>query len=208
MDTLLLHEIHMKYTVFFDLGNVLLFFDHHKMKQQVAICCNLSVEETSFLFQKYLDDYERGSITTQALYSNLLELGGKPISFTDFTHALSNIFQPNFPVISLLEQIKARGVKLFLLSNTCDAHFSFAQKHFAFLQLFDGFILSYEVRARKPEKKIYQKALEIGNCSHKECFYIDDVPAFVQAARSLNIDSEIYLKPEILHHHLIQRGIL
>ena len=123
----------MKYTVFFDLGNVLLFFDHHKMKQQVATCCNLSLEKTSFLLQKYLDDYERGSITTQTLYSDLLELGGKSISFTDFTHALSNIFQPNLPVIALLEKMKARGVKLFLLSNTCDAHFSFAQKHFAFL---------------------------------------------------------------------------
>ena len=198
----------MKHTVFFDLGNVLLFFDHHKMKKQIATCCNLSLEETSFLLQKYLDDYERGSITTQTLYSDLLELGGKLISFTNFTYALSNIFQPNLPVIALLEKMKARGVKLFLLSNTCDAHFNFAQKHFTFLQLFDGFILSYEVGARKPEKEIYQKALEIGNCSHKECFYIDDVPAFVQAARSLNIDSEIYSKPEILHHHLIQRGIL
>lgn len=198
----------MKYTVFFDLGNVLLFFDHHKMKQQVATCCNLSIEEISFFFQKYLDGYERGSITTQTIYSDLLELGGNSISFTDFTHALSNIFQPNFPVIALLEKMKDRGVRLFLLSNTCDAHFSFVQKHFAFLQLFDGFILSYKVRTRKPEKKIYQKALEIGTCSREECFYIDDVPAFVQAARSLNIDSEIYLKPEILHHHLIQRGIL
>lgn len=198
----------MKYTVFFDLGNVLLFFDHHRMKQQIATCCKLSIEEVSFLFQKYLDGIERGSITTQALYSDVLKLGGKPTSFSDFTHALSNIFQPNLPVIALLERLKAQRTKLFLLSNTCDAHFSFAQKHFDFLQLFDGFILSYEVGARKPDKKIYQKALEIGNCSSQECFYIDDVPAFVQAARSLNIDSEIYLKPEILHHHLIQRGIL
>lgn len=198
----------MKYTVFFDLGNVLLFFDHHKMKQQVADCCCLSVKEISSLLQKYFDEYERGAISTQTLYSDLLKLGGRAVSFIDFTHALSNIFQPNLPVIALLKQLKAREVKLFLLSNTCDAHFSFALKHFAFLKLFDGFILSYEVGARKPEKEIYQKALEIGNCSSKECFYIDDVPAFVQAARSLNIDSEIYVKPEILHHHLIQRGIL
>lgn len=198
----------MKYTVFFDLGNVLLFFDHHRMKKQLATCCNLSLKEISFLFQKYLDEIERGTITMQTLYSNLLELGGNPISFAEFTYALSDIFQPNLPVIALLESLKTRGVKLFLLSNTCDAHFSFAQKHFPFLQLFDGFILSYEVGARKPEKEIYQKALEIGNCSSTECFYIDDVPAFVQAARSLDIDSEIYLKPEILHHHLIQRGIL
>ena len=197
-----------KYTIFFDLGNVLLFFDHNKMQQQVADCCCLSIKEVSSLIQKYFDGYERGTISTQTLYSDLLALGGKSVSFVDFTHALSNIFQPNLPVITLLEQLKNRGIKLFLLSNTCDAHFSFAQKHFAFLKLFDGFILSYEVGARKPEKEIYQKALEIGNCSSKECLYIDDVPAFVQAARSLNIDSEIYVKPEILHHHLIQRGIL
>lgn len=197
----------MKYTVFFDLGNVLLFFDHYKMKQQVANCCRLSLKETSFLFQKHLDAYERGAISTQTLYSDLLK-GGKTISFTDFTHALSNIFQPNFAVITLLEKLKARGIKLFILSNTCEAHFNFAKEHFSFLKLFDGFILSYEVGARKPERKIYQKALEVGNCSTQECFYIDDIPEFVKAALSFDIDSEIYLDPETLRQHLIQRGLL
>jgi glucose-1-phosphatase len=197
----------MKYTVFFDLGNVLLLFDHHKMKQQVASCCHLSLQETEFLFQKHFDAYEKGFISTQALYSDLLGRE-KDISFTDFTHALSDIFQPNIPVITLLEKLKTRGIKLFILSNTCDAHFNFAKANFSFLKLFDGFVLSYEVGSRKPERKIYQKALELANCSIKKCFYIDDVPEFVQAALSCNIDSEVYSNPETLHHHLIQRGLL
>jgi putative hydrolase of the HAD superfamily len=103
----------------------------------------------------------------------------KKLHFETLMHAVSDIFQPNDPVISIAKLVKDKGHRLFLLSNTCEAHFNFASAQFPFLKLFDGYVLSYEVRARKPEKKIYEKALEIAGCQNKECFYTDDILPYI-----------------------------
>jgi HAD superfamily hydrolase (TIGR01509 family) len=132
----------------------------------------------------------------------------KKLQFETLMHAVSDIFMPNDPVISIAEKLKEKGHRLFLLSNTCEAHFAFASSQFPFLKCFDGYVLSYEVGARKPEKKIYEKALEIAGCRNEECFYIDDILPYIESARSMDIDAEQYTNPQALTQHLHARGIL
>ena len=134
--------------------------------------------------------------------------GAKKLDFETLMRAVSDIFQPNDPVIEIALKLKSSGHRLFLLSNTCEAHFAFASSQFPFLKHFDGYVLSYEVGARKPEKKIYEKALEIAGCRNKECFYTDDVLPYIESARSLDIDAEQYTTPQELTQHLNARGIL
>ena len=198
----------MKRIIFFDLGNVLIFFDHQKMCQQVAHYAGLDIDKVQQLMLKYGDLYERGHIDSMKLHSELCRMSGKNLDFAAVMRAISDIFAPNDPVISIAQEIKKRGHRLFLLSNTCEAHFAFASSQFPFLQQFDGFVLSYEVGARKPEKKIFEKALEIAGCRNKECFYTDDVLPFIESARSLDIDAEQYTTPHELTQHLSARGIL
>jgi putative hydrolase of the HAD superfamily len=123
-------------------------------------------------------------------------------------HAIGDIFEPNDPVISIALALKKNGCRLFLLSNTCEAHFTFASSQFTFLKFFDGYVLSYEVGACKPEKKIYEKALELAGCGKEECFYTDDILSYIEMARSLEIDAEQYKTPDDLIHHLNSRKIL
>jgi FMN phosphatase YigB (HAD superfamily) len=198
----------MKYTIFFDLGNVLLYFDHQKMFRQVADYCSLDFEQVQNLMLKYSDAYERGEVDSQFMYEEISRHASKKLDFNPLMHAVSDIFQPNEAVISIAQQLKEQGHRLFILSNTCDAHFTFASTHFPFLKVFDGYILSYQVGARKPEKEIYEQALNIANCPHHKCFYTDDILAYIEAARSLNIDAEQYKTPHDLIQHLNTRGIL
>lgn len=198
----------MKHTIFFDLGNVLIFFDHQKMCRQIAEYCDLDLERVKALMHEHGDPYERGHLDNKMIYDKLCQMAGKTLDFELLMRAIGDIFQPNDPVISIAIKLKERGHRLFLLSNTCDAHFSFASSQFPFLKLFDGYVLSYEVGARKPEKKIYEKALEIAGCQNKECFYTDDVLPYIETARSLDIDAEQYTTPQELTQHLIARRLL
>ena len=59
-----------------------------------------------------------------------------------------------------------------------------------------------------PEKKIFEAALHTAQCPREHCFYTDDIPEFVHAAQSLQIDAETYTTPEALKTHLHQRNIL
>ena len=198
----------MKQTIFFDLGNVLIFFDHLKMCRQVANLTGLSLDLVQKTMRQYGDPYERGTINSCFVHEELNKLAQKELSFEALMHAISDIFEPNVEVIEIFQQVKAKGHRLFLLSNTCSAHFSFAASQFPFLAQFDGHVLSYEVGARKPEKKIYEKALEIAGCQNKECFYTDDIFDYIASARSMGIDAEQYTNPQALRKHLHTRGIL
>ena len=195
-------------TIFFDLGNVLIFFDHQKMWRQVAHHAGMHEDHVKEILQIHADAYERGSVDSKQIHEKLCQKAGQPLHYEGTMHALSDIFQPNEPVISIALSLKERGHRLFLLSNTCEAHFEFVRAHFPFIKHFDGFVLSYEVNARKPEKAIYENALRIAGCRKQECFYTDDVIDFIHAARSIDIDAEQYTTPEQLTQHLKERSLL
>lgn len=198
----------MQKTIFFDLGNVLLFFDHQKMIGQVAELCDIDPYVIKQAMQLYGDPYERGSVNKHKIFNELSSLSKTPLNFDRLMDALGNIFTPNLPVIQLALQLKQKGHRLFVLSNTCDAHFEYAQKYHPFLKEFDGYVLSYEVGARKPEKTIYQKALEQAQAKPEECFYTDDIEEYILAARKMKIDAERYTTEEELVRQLNRRGMI
>lgn len=195
-------------TIFFDLGGVLIDFSHEKMCTNLATLCHVEpAQMKKFLFEGQLaDDYERGLINSTELHRQLTSLSGEKIDFEEMLLAASEIFSPKPEMAALLEALKAKGYSLILLSNTCEAHFWFVQKTFAFLELFDNFTLSYEVQARKPEKKIYDAALAKGGTTPEKCFYTDDVPEYVIAARNYGIDSHLFEGHEELITALQKRG--
>jgi putative hydrolase of the HAD superfamily len=198
----------MKHTIFFDLGNVLIFFSHQKMCEQVANYCSLDLELVKTMLLEHGDFHERGHTNSKMIFDEFCRLSQKNLNFETLMNRFSDIFEPNDPVIAIALELKKKGHRLFLLSNTCDAHFTFALSQFPFLKSFDGYVLSYEVGARKPEKKIYEKALEIAGCRKDECFYTDDILSYIETARSLEIDAEQYKTPHDLIQHLNTRKIL
>jgi len=198
----------VKDTIFFDLGNVLLFFDAPRMHRQIAEVCGLELSHVQRLVEEQTDPYEKGWIDTQEIYAHFGRVAKKNFTFAELQKALCSIFTPNDAVIALAQTLKAKGKRLFLLSNTCEVHFEYILSAFSFLELFDGFVLSYKVGARKPEKAIFESALARASCERENCFYVDDIPEFVSAAQALNIDAQRYTTPDLLHMHLRERHIL
>lgn len=195
-------------TVYFDLGNVLLYFSLPKMFAQLSQICGLPAPQIQkLLFQTPLrEQYEKGQIDTQALYRIFLSHAPREFSLNEFVDALSDIFTPNTALWPLVETLKSNGVRLILLSNTCECHFNRAYSHYPILQLFDHKVLSYEVSAWKPDPLIFQKALSFSQCKPEECFYTDDIPEFIHAARKNGLDGEIFTGVEPLKNALIARG--
>lgn len=195
-------------TVFFDLGNVLVFFSYPKMLEQAAQCTGLTREEVEkMLFERNLRDlYETGKIDSSELYSIFQSVSPRLFSFHEFMHALSDIFTPNEELWPMVHHLKKEGIRLVLLSNTSECHFNRIYSDYSICHLFDQLILSYEVGACKPDPFIYQKALEAAKCSPDECFYTDDIPEFIAGANKAGLKGEIYTDPASLRKHLIDRG--
>ncbi len=199
----------MMRTVFFDLGGVLVNFSHEKMCQNIAHFCGLNLDLVkAHLFEKNLgEDYERGQIDSHTIHQHFMQLTKRPLDFDGLLEAASSIFSPKEEMLPILEELKKQEISLFLLSNTCEAHFWYVQKHYPFLKLFDGFVLSYEVKARKPEEAIYDAALEMSGAHKSQCFYVDDIAEYVAAAKSYGIDSHHFEGAEKLTAALEKRDI-
>ncbi len=195
-------------TVYFDLGNVLVFFSYEKMLEQTSRCTGLDVDRLKELFfdRSLREIYETGKIDSLELYSTFQSLSKKKFSFEELMHALSDIFSPNLELWPLVERLKKEGIRLVLLSNTSDCHFKKIISDYSILGLFDHFILSYEVGACKPEPLIFQEALAVSNCERHECFYTDDISEFVDSARKEGLDAEIFTGVPALRKHLVERG--
>jgi glucose-1-phosphatase len=201
----------MKKTMFFDLGNVVLYFSHEKMCRQIARYCETdeqTVHDT--LFQKrWNEKYEVGDIDSWALFHHFAPQGRRQEkSLAGLLEAMSDIFTPNESIVPIIKELKKNEVSLYILSNTCEAHFSYAFTHYPILHLFDGFILSYEIKARKPDPKIYEFALHHADCQKEHCFYTDDIPEYIDGARQVGIDAEPYMSSDLLLEHLKKREFL
>lgn len=192
-------------TIIFDIGNVVLYFDHEKMVQQLSSLLQVPFSQIKKqLFDEgLLAQFESGNFTIDEIVQKLSPTHPKHEILTAF----NTIFWQNESLVPILHSLKRQGKKLLLLSNISEAHFDFAIQTFPSLQLFDGAILSYKVRHAKPSPEIYRAAVKEAGCQPHECFYTDDIPGHVIGAKSLGIDAEQFLTTELLISQLSKRMI-
>lgn len=181
-------------TVYFDIGNVLVYFSPEKMFTQLSILTGLpsSHIQEQFYESPLREHYEKGKIDTQKLFEHFQNSSPCPFTLPEFEEAFSSIFTPNTSLFPLVESLKAKGVHLILLSNTSPAHFNYLSTHYPIFRLFDQKVLSYEIGFWKPDPQIFLHALSLSPHPPQNCLYIDDIPAFIQAANLQGLPSTLY----------------
>jgi glucose-1-phosphatase len=196
-------------TVFFDLGNVLVFFSRPKMYRQIAECTGLSPEAAQKILvdERVQDFYEMGQIDTAHLTQIFKSRSPKPFAERALVDAFSDIFTPNTSLFPLIERLKKQKLRLILLSNTSECHYARVHADYPVLALFDDYVLSYKVGALKPSQEIFLHALSKAGCRQSECFYTDDIPEFVEGARKVGLDSELFTNVAGLKAALGARGV-
>ncbi|WP_417383589.1 HAD family hydrolase [Gimesia sp.] len=196
-------------TFLFDMGNVLAFFSHDKMCEQMGGLCDRSrTEIQNLLIESGVQwEYERGKLSPAEFHSWFEQTVEKNIDFNELLTAGSDIFELNTTIIPVLDSLKTQGYRLVLLSNTCVSHFEFIWKEYEVLQRFDDFVTSYTAGAIKPEPAIFECALEKIQCAPAEAFYTDDIPEYISQARQLGLQAEVFTDTETLIQQLAQRDI-
>ena len=181
--------------IYFDLGNVLLTFDHRVAARQLAALVDAEPEQVwDFLFASGLQDrYELGAVTSQQLHEQFCArfAGARRPSYESFHRANSDIFRLNVPVVPIVAQLASAGYRLGILSNTCEEHWKHvATGRYTILQVaFSQYVLSHEQRQAKPSAGIYQAAIARAGCEPGEIFFMDDRPENVAAARREGLDA-------------------
>ena len=90
---------------------------------------------------------------------------------------------------------KELGYNIFLLSNFPEYGFKIIRSKFDFFNQFHGEIISWDVKAIKPNRDIYDILLSEYNLDPKTTLFIDDLKENITAAEKLNIKG-LHLKKD------------
>lgn len=174
--------------VVFDLGNVVLFFDHRITSRRLA--SHYGLEEHVVYRKIFTEGHERkfdlGKVSPEEFTENCARSLGVNLDCDLFKRYWTEIFWENAEVINLIRALRDR-VHLVLLSNTNLWHFEYAQEHFGVLEAFDDLVLSYKCGYCKPDVRIFEEAMKtVRYCS--PAVYVDDIPEYVLVARGLGFE--------------------
>jgi len=179
----------------FDMGNVVLSFDHRRFCRRLAReQKHLNSEDIySFVFQKAgpNDRFELGLTNGQDFYKELREALDLTLSIDRIRDLWNDMFWEN-PGMDLLLEALHKKARLILVSNTNVWHIHYIQNRFTILTHFHDLILSYEVGARKPDPRIFEAALSAANTAPDCCLFIDDHEPNIKAANKLGIPAVLF----------------
>jgi glucose-1-phosphatase len=196
-------------TVIFDLGKVLIPFDFARGYRALEPHCRYPAAEIPkrIAATNLVPQFETGLLAPEDFVGQLSQVLDLRLSYRQFCEIWSSIFLPD-PLVpeSMLVGLRAQ-YRLLLLSNTNAIHFGMVRESYPLLRHFDDFVLSYEVQAMKPAPVIYQEAIARARCRAEECFYTDDIPAYVEGARQQGMDAVEFQSLEQLERDFEVRGI-
>jgi HAD superfamily hydrolase (TIGR01509 family) len=185
--------------VVFDLGKVLVDFDYSIAARKVAAHSARAVEHLrSFLESSpLLVQYETGRLTRGEFFAEICRATGFRGTMEEFGEFFADIFTAIPPMIELHAGLHRRGIPTYIFSNTNDLAIEHVRRSFPFFRDFDGYIYSYEVKAMKPDPKIYEALEKLTRRRGAEILYIDDRPENVAGGAARGWQTILHQTPEI-----------
>lgn len=197
--------------LYFDLGNVLLFFDHHRAARQMAAVAGIS-EQLAWraVFESPLeDDYESGKVTSRGFYDHFCKATGSRPDYDALLHAASDIFELNSAIVPIVIHLHRARYRLGILSNTNQSHWRLIcdGRYTLVREFFPVVALSFEIGIMKPDPGIYSAAASLARTSPEEIFYTDDRQQNVAGARAAGFDTVLYQSAGQLADELRRRQL-
>jgi glucose-1-phosphatase len=196
-------------TVIFDLGKVIIPFDFNRGYRAMEQYCGYKASEIPLRIGStdLVVRFETGMMEPEDFVRELSTHLDLKVSFDHFCEIWSGIFLPE-PLLpdSMIEGLRRR-YRVLLMSNTNAIHFRMIRERYPILEHFDDYVLSYQVKAMKPSPVIYNEAVRRAGCEAGECFFTDDIAAYVEGAKAVGIDAVQFQSRDQLEQELKARGI-
>jgi HAD superfamily hydrolase (TIGR01509 family) len=190
----------MIHAVIFDFGNVICTFDLQQFLMRISPFSKKSLSELQGILPSFRDvaiEYETGLITSDHFFEEIRKRSELSISKQEFIKAYCKIFVPIPTTFDLVRRLK-KSYKLGLVSNTSEWHYQYGIRPVAIFPLFDAVTLSFEVKAMKPARAMYDDILAKLAVDPPECVFVDDIKENVDAAIDLGMYGIHYISPEVL----------
>jgi HAD superfamily hydrolase (TIGR01509 family) len=196
--------------VVFDLGKVLVDFDYSIAARRIAARGRMTILEIAqYINQSSLFiQYELGAVTTQQFYDEVCRVTGFRASLAEFSECFADIFVPIEPMVQLQATLRQRGLPAYIFSNTNELAVEHIRRSFPFYANFDGYVLSYQHGAMKPDARLYEVAERQSARRGAEILYLDDRPENVAAGAARGWQVILHEDPEKSRTTIEKLGLL
>jgi putative hydrolase of the HAD superfamily len=115
-------------------------------------------------------------------------LGHRP-ELHRFRETYFEALHPNEPMIELMRELKASGLRMAMLTNNVREWEPLWRSMLPVDEIFETVVDSGFVGCRKPEARIYEMTLERLGLPAAACLFIDDLEPNIEGARALGLNA-------------------
>jgi putative hydrolase of the HAD superfamily len=199
-------------TILWDVGGVLLTngWDH---QQRTAVVSRFGLDRDDFERRHAEVDkaWEKDEISAEEYLQHTVFYQPRGFTQAEFLDAMRDQSALlNDSAIGILRDLAASEEQeyvLAMLNNESRLSNEFRLARFGLLELFDAFFSSCYLGLRKPDRKIYQVALDVLQRDPEEVVFIDDRAENAAAAASLGIHAICYKGSAQLADELARLGV-
>ena len=180
--------------VFFDIGGIVLTNAWgHESREKAAEIFGFDYKEMEILHNFIYNVFEIGSISLDEYLDTVLFHCTRDFTKAEFKEFM---FAQSIELPKMLSYLKdwKRNIDLpvFAISNESRELNDYRIVTFNLHEIFDGFFSSCYMAARKPDPRIFYRAMEIAQVKPGECIYFDDRPMLVKVAENLGMTSILH----------------
>lgn len=181
-------------TVILDIGNVMVSFDWRAYLDRFEFGPEKKAAIAKATFQSpYWQEVDRGLMAKEMLRRRFA------FAAPEYEQEISYVFE-NYPTllkeypyaIPWVKDLKARGYKVYYLSNYGKWPYEQSKSQLGFMDYTDGGLLSYEVHMVKPERAFYLELLDRYDIIPDHAVFLDDSQVNIDVARSLGLHGILF----------------
>ncbi len=159
-----------------------------------------------FKFDSFYDNFERGMIGKTAYYEHVNAILGGGLSYDDFIKGWNSIYKGVIPGIPELIERLVKNYMVVALTNTNEIHHPVWKELYRdVFKKFEKIYTSYELKMRKPEKRLFRYILQTCGVTPRQALFLDDLDVNISAASSLGINCIKVDSPESIAKGLKMR---
>lgn len=181
--------------VIFDWGGVLIDDVAPGLITYFANSLGVTEEALNDTYKKCGEEFQKGLISESALWAKVCsELRvQRPYNPSLWRDAFKKVYNPKPEMFSLASDLRHKGYKIGLLSNTEAPTVIFF--HEQGYDMFDVAVFSCAEGTRKPEARIYEIVLERLGAQPNEVVFIDDREENINGARDVGMHTILFMNP-------------
>ena len=195
--------------VFSDIGGVLGTNGWDtRLRRKIAEHFRCDFEDIERRHQLIFDSFERGYMLFERYLQHVFFGSPRDFGVKDvrrFAYRESIAWPENILFLQAIR--RANDVKLGLISNEGEGLTEYRVKTFGLREAADFLIFSHFVHMRKPDREIWQLALNLAQVKAREAIYIDDREMFVDIAADMGFTALHYVSLASMRDQMQRLGL-